>query len=80
MFALIAQEEKENVFISPSSIAIALSMVYNGAQGIPVALSEFIEECSAILSADIQSGDTLFVIDKERQEEVQLWGIVRSFT
>jgi len=30
---LLAQEENENIFISPSSVAIALTMTYNGASG-----------------------------------------------
>jgi serpin B len=33
LFSEIAKENKENIFISPSSVAIALSMTWNGAEG-----------------------------------------------
>src|SRR5437763_15075914 len=33
LFAEVAKQPRENVFISPLSVALVLSMVYNGARG-----------------------------------------------
>lgn len=70
---ILKQDEKKNVFVSPSSIAIALSMTYNGANGeTKKAMANALEFQSMTLEEINQSQRNLLANLKQANPKVQL--------
>ncbi len=73
LFSAIAQDDGKNVFISPSSVAIALAMAYNGANGeTQRAMAQAMELQGISLPEINQANATLKTLLANPDPEVQL--------